>query len=158
MAVPESPDEAWPEGTWLGFDFGLRRIGVASGQTATRTAGPLDMVAHGKRAPDWAHLRRLISEWRPVGVVVGLPLGKDGEATPMSRRAKRFGRQLAEESGIALAFFDERLSSYAAEADFASRRAEGSARRKDAARLDATAAAIILQNWLQSLPQEDLLR
>jgi putative Holliday junction resolvase len=151
---PEGRQPPWPEGTWLGFDFGLRRIGVASGQTATGTAGPLDVVAHGNRAPDWPHLQRLLKEWRPVGVVVGLPLGKDGEETPMSRRARAFGKQLALESRAVLAFCDERLSSHAAGEQFAAQRAGGSARRKDAAKLDAKAAAIILENWLQSLSHE----
>lgn len=152
--MPENPSPAWPDGTWLGFDFGLRRIGVAVGQTATRTARPLAVVRHGDRAPDWRHLERLLDEWRPAGLVVGLPLGPEGDATPMSGRAKAFGRQLADRAGRPLAWSDERFSSQAAEARFADRRAAGAARRKDAASLDAMAAAIILENWLQSLPHE----
>lgn len=139
-----------PAGTWLGFDFGLKRIGVASGQTATGTAGPLDIVAHGPRQPDWDHIRALLKEWRPVGLVVGLPIGKDGEDTPLSRRARAFGKRLAEESGVMVLYQDERLSSWAVDEQFVAQRAMGTARRKDAARLDAKAAAIILQNWLQS--------
>jgi putative Holliday junction resolvase len=154
VAVPDGSTGAWPEGTWLGFDFGLRRIGVAVGQTATRTASPLVVVRHGDREPDWPHLNRLLDEWRPVGIVVGLPLGPEGEATPMSKRARAFGERLAGQGPLPVAWCDERLSSRDAERRFAANRAAGSARRRDAAQLDAMAAAIILENWLQSLPHE----
>lgn len=130
----------------------MRRIGVAVGQTATRTASPLAVVRHGNQSPDWDHLRRLLDEWRPLGLVVGLPLGAEGDATPMSQRARTFGEALAETTGLPVAWSDERLSSRAAEQRFAERRASGAARRKDASQLDAMAAAIILENWLQSLP------
>ncbi len=153
-AVPDSAPAAWPEGTWLGFDFGMRRIGVAVGQTATRTASPLVVVRHGDAGPDWPHLDRLIDEWRPAGLVVGLPLGKDGEPTPMSKRARAFGERLAEHASLPIAWCDERLSSRDAERRFAANRAAGSARRRDAAQIDAMAAAIILENWLQSQPHE----
>ncbi len=143
-----------PQGTWLGFDYGQRRIGVAVGQTATGTAGPLDVVRNTKAGPDWDHLQRLLAEWRPAGLVVGLPLGPAGESTLMSGRARAFGKRLKAASGLPVTWFDERLSSQAAERSFAAARAGGAARRKDAARLDAVAAAIILGNWLQSLPHE----
>lgn len=149
-AAPNSP----AHGTWLAFDFGLRRIGVAVGQTATGTANPLDVVRHGASEPDWDHLHRLVGEWRPSGLLVGLPLGPEGELTPMAGRARRFGERLAEDTGLPVAYSDERLSSRAAEGRFAEARARGAARRKDAAKLDAMAAAVILENWLQSLPHE----
>ena len=152
--MPESAERAWPVGTWLAFDFGLRRIGVAVGQTTTRTANPLAIVRHGETQPDWEHIRGLVDEWRPAGFVVGLPLGPEGEDTPMSKRAKAFGEALEAQFGRPVAWCDERFTSQAAEQRFADRRAAGAARRKDAALLDAMAAAIFLENWLQSLPHE----
>ena len=152
--MPEGASGAWPGGTWLAFDFGRRRIGVAVGQTMTRTANPLAVVRHGAAQPDWSHLRSLVGEWRPAGFVVGLPLGPEGEETPMSKRAKAFGAALEAEFDRPVAWCDERLTSQAAERHFADRRATGDARRKDAAQLDAMAAAIFLENWLQSLPHE----
>lgn len=149
--APEAPSALPPPGTWLAFDFGLRRIGVAVGQTATGTAAPLDVVRHGATDPDWVHLERLIEEWRPAGLLVGLPLGADGKATPMSGRARAFGNALGERVGLPVAWCDERLSSRDAERRFAEQRAAGTARRKAAARLDAMAAAIFLENWLQSV-------
>lgn len=151
--MPEGSGAATPEGTLLGFDFGLRRIGVAVGQTATRTANPLTVIRHGD-APDWDALAALMAEWRPAAAVVGLPLDGAGEETEMSRRARRFGAQLGDRFGLPVYFSDERLTSRAAEAGFAERRAAGRARRRDAAKLDAVAAGIILENWLGQLTPE----
>ena len=143
------PDTAPPHGYILGFDFGLRRIGVAVGQTATHTASSLETVSHG-REPDWIAITRLVKEWQPATLLVGLPLGPDGEETGMSTAARRFGAALEKRFSLAVAYADERLSSRAAADRFAEQRASGRARRKDASQLDAMAAQIILENWLQS--------
>jgi putative Holliday junction resolvase len=135
----------------LGFDFGLRRIGVAVGQTATRTASALRTVMHSDK-PDWRAIAELVEEWRPDGMVVGLPLDAEGGETEMSRAARRFAEALGKRFGKPVFLSDERLSSAAAEAAFASARAEGRARRRDGRKLDAVAAKIILENWLQSGP------
>lgn len=145
------PETADIRGNILGFDFGMRRIGVAVGQFATRTASALDTVAH-RDAPDWPSLDRLVREWKPAAVVVGLPLDLSGEETDLSRAARRFGAALEERYGVPAKFCDERLTSRAAESRFAEMRAAGNARRKDAGRMDAMAAQIILENWLQSSP------
>ena len=84
------PEAALPRGYILGFDFGLRRIGVAVGQGMTRTASSLETVSNGRK-PDWAAIDRLVEEWRPALLLVGLPLGEDGGETPMSGAARRFG-------------------------------------------------------------------
>lgn len=147
------PDAAAFRGSILGFDFGRRRIGVAVGQFATRTASALDTVAH-RDAPDWPAVDRLVREWKPSAFVVGLPLNLAGEETGSSRAARRFGSQLRERFDRPVHFFDERLTSKAAEARFAELRASGDLRRKHAGRMDAMAAQIILENWLQSVPDE----
>ena len=145
------PEAATLEGTLLGFDFGLRRIGVAVGQTATRTASALLSVSHSTR-PDWQAISKLIKEWRPAGLVVGLPLDASGHETQMSRAARQFAARLAQRFQKPVYFIDERLSSVQAQSQFVEARSAGRARRKDARRLDAVAAKIILENWLQSLP------
>lgn len=134
-------------GTLLGFDFGLRRIGVAVGQTATRTASPLTTVPHGKK-PDWRAIDSLVREWRPSGLVVGLALDGEGHETDMSRLARKFGKELEGRFERPVFYSDERLTSRAAESQFAEMRSSGVARRKDAGKLDAVAAKIILENWL----------
>ncbi len=143
------PEAAAVSGYILSFDFGFRRIGVAVGQTLTSTASALETVSHGQK-PDWAAIDRLVKEWRPALMLVGLPLGADGEETDMSKAARAFGAVLNERYSKPVDFIDERLTSRAAEERFAQARAAGSARRKDAAQLDAVAAQVICENWLQS--------
>ena len=144
------PENALPRGHILSFDFGLRRIGVAVGQTATDTASSLETVSH-RREPDWVAIDRLVKEWKPSTLLVGLPLGPEGEETEMSKAARRFGAALQKRFSLDLAFANERLSSRAARARFVELRASGSVRRKGVSQLDAMAAQIILENWLQSL-------
>jgi putative Holliday junction resolvase len=144
------PETARLRGYILCFDFGLRRIGVAVGQTATHTASCLETVSHG-REPDWVAIDRLVKEWQPSTLIVGLPLGPEGEETDMSKAARRFGADLQKRFPLELAYADERLSSRAASDRFIELRASGGLRRKGASQLDAMAAQIILENWLQSL-------
>ena len=145
------PETAKPRGYILSFDFGMRRIGVAVGQTTTCTASALETVAHS-RQPDWGAIDRLVKEWKPSLLLVGLPLGAEGEETDMSRAARRFGKALGSRYSLNVDYCDERLSSRVAEKRFAEQRASGNLRRKDAGRLDAMAAQVILENWLQSHP------
>lgn len=144
------PDSAIPRGYILGFDFGLRRIGVAVGQTATHTASALETIRRGKK-PDWPAIDRLVKEWQPTLLVVGLPAGAEGEETDMSRAARRFGGSLHNRYSLEVVFVDERLSSQAAQSRFVELRSSGSLRRKDAGQLDAVAARLILESWLESL-------
>jgi putative Holliday junction resolvase len=143
------PDAPRPGGYVLGFDFGKKRIGVAVGQTQTHTATSLQTVANGAQ-PDWQALDRLVEQWKPSLMVVGLPLGAEGEETDMSRAARQFGAALAARYTLEVEYMDERLSSHAAGSRFAELRAAGRLRRKHSRRLDAMAAQIILENWLQS--------
>ena len=145
------PEPAASRGTLLAFDFGIRRTGVAVGQTETRTANPLTTI-RTTGEPAWREISKLVEEWRPCALVVGLPLDAGGEETEMSRAARRFGRGLEKRFSITVYYMDERLTSRLAESQFADLRARGGARRKEARSLDALAAKIILENWLQSLP------
>ena len=145
------PESTFSRGPILAFDFGLRRIGIAIGQFTTMTAGSLETVSNGKE-PDWVAIDRLVNEWKPAQLLVGLPLGAEGDETEMSRAARKFGNQLLNRYSLQIDFADERLSSRAAESRFAELRAQGSLRRKHAQKLDAMAAQIILENWLQSNP------
>lgn len=143
------PDTDLPGGYILAFDYGLRRIGVAVGQFTTMTASSLEVVPNGKE-PDWGAIDRIVREWKPSAFVVGLPLGPEGDDTPMSQAAKKFAGRLQGRYSIPFHLQDERLSSQAAQARFVNLRAQGGARRKDVRQLDAAAAQIILENWLNS--------
>ncbi|MFC1689829.1 Holliday junction resolvase RuvX [Pseudomonadota bacterium] len=144
------PEPAQLRGYILCFDFGFRRIGVAVGQTATWTANSLQTVSH-RQQPDWPAIDRLVAEWKPSALVIGLPLGPEGEETDMSKAARAFGTALHKRYSVDTHFADERLSSRAAEERFIEGRASGQLRRKDSSRLDAMAAQVILENWLASL-------
>jgi putative Holliday junction resolvase len=143
------PERALPRGYILAFDFGLRRIGVAVGQTTTWTASALETVRNA-RQPDWAVIDRLVNEWKPELMLVGLPLGPRGEETAMSEAARRFAAILGERYPSPVEFVDERLTSRAAENRFANLRAAGALRRKNSDQVDAISAQIILENWLKS--------
>jgi len=120
-----------PAGCVLAFDFGLRHIGVAVGQTVTRTASPLETIRATNGRPDWKSVDRLVSDWRPCRLLVGLPLNMDDTESEMSERARVFARRLAARSGVEVTLVDERL---------ATRSATGSSH--------AAAAALIAESWL----------
>jgi putative Holliday junction resolvase len=124
--------------TVLGFDYGERRIGVAVGQTVSRTAGPLTTLPAKQGQPDWAALARLVAEWRPERFVVGLPTTVDGAPHPLREAIERFARRLEGRFRRPVVFVDERLSSWAA----------ASAIRGSRHGVDALAAARILETWL----------
>ncbi len=131
----------------LGFDYGRRRIGVATGQTVTGTATALTIVNAREGKPDWDAISALIREWQPELLVVGLPLNMDGSEQAMTQAARRFGNQLAGRYNLPVEFVDERLSSVEAEAS----RAQNT-RAPHRREIDSVAAQIILQDWLDSRP------
>lgn len=135
-------------GVLLGFDYGHRRIGVATGQTLTGTANPLTVIQSGVNGADWEAIDRLIREWGPSALVVGLPTHLDGSESDLTRTAREFGKALESRTGLPVHFADERYTSKEAASDFAHMRREGAARRKDRHLLDAMAAQRILEAFL----------
>ncbi len=80
--------------TLLGLDFGLKHIGVAVGQTITRSATPMTTVGAADGRPDWTALDALIREWQPERLIIGLPLNMEGKVSDMAKRAQRFANRL----------------------------------------------------------------
>ena len=138
------------DGTVLGFDVGMRRIGVAVGNAMTGGARAVAVVDVRDAGPEWAQVERLLREWRPDGLVVGDPMTLDGGDQPIRKRARAFALELKALFGVPVAMVDERSSSVEAAQRFARDRAAGNRRRRDAAALDAVAAAVILERWLES--------
>jgi putative Holliday junction resolvase len=132
----------------LGFDVGSRLTGVAIGNRLTATARALTTVAIREGGPDWNRLDALQREWQPDALVIGLPLTLEGTEQPASRRARAFAAQLQQRYHLPVEFVDERHSSQEAAQRFAAGRAAGLKRRRDAAAIDAEAAAVILERWL----------
>ncbi len=128
--------------TLLGFDFGLRKIGVAVGQTVTGTATALETVRAQGQRPDWKRLEAIIREWRPDAAVVGLPFNMDDSEEAWSERVHRFARQLHGRFGLSVHLIDERLTSLEAR-----RQLKIDLHTADD-RIDAHAARLILETWL----------
>ncbi|KAB7624463.1 Holliday junction resolvase RuvX [Alkalilimnicola sp. S0819] len=128
-----------PPGTYLAFDFGERRLGVAVGQSLTGSARPLETLDCRQGIP-WERLRALLDQWAPAGLVVGLPLHADGSPSAMSEAAERFARRLHGRYHLPVHHVAELLSSVEAEA-----RLRESGGHK--AGLDAVAAQVILETW-----------
>lgn len=138
-------------GTLLGFDFGLKRIGIAVGQGLTRTATPLATLRAMDGEPDWAAVTAVIETWRPQALIVGLPRNMDGGEHALAAAARGFGRRLEQRYGLPVHWIDERLSSREAEQQLA---ASGRPRRLKGRKgdIDKVAAQIILQTWLSQHP------
>ena len=141
------------DGTVLGFDVGARRIGVAVGSAFGSGARALAVVDVHGNAPDWPAIDKLRDEWRPDGLVVGDPMTLEGDDQPARKRAHAFARALHARYKLPVVLVDERSSSVEAAQRFALDRAEGRKRRRDAAALDAVAAAVIIERWLAA-PQD----
>ena len=126
----------------LGFDYGLKQIGVASGQTLTNSAEGIAILKAVDGIPDWAQVEKLLQEWQPDLVVVGLPLNMDDSESDLSSRARKFARRLQGRFGVQVEMVDERLTSR--EAKMLSRE-QGT---QDLTKIDHIAASLILQSWL----------
>ena len=136
--------------TILAFDFGSRWIGVAVGDTETRIASPLGMLQADAASRRMAEIESLLREWRPQRLLVGLPLAMDGTEHAMTRRARRFARQLESRFRLPVELADERLSSVAAESVL---REAGRGGRDHKHETHALAAKIILQGFLDESPR-----
>lgn len=135
--------------TVLAFDYGTRRIGVASGDTLTRTAAPRTAVHVGAAGPDWTAIGREISALRPVLLVVGAPYNADGSPGALTSAASAFAAELASRFGLPVQRVDERFSSLEASEALRAQRASGARRRRvRPGDVDSAAAAIILERWL----------
>ena len=142
MKDPNDENEASgkaPTVSFIAFDFGTTKIGVASGQTVTGSATPLPSVRYGRREPDWIAIERLIATWRPQLLLVGLPLNMDGTENDLCRLAKDFAMGLEERTGIAVELVDERLST---------REAYERRDQLGSGDIDSLSAQVIAETWL----------
>jgi len=140
-----------PVSTILALDFGLRRIGVASGDTLTRSARPRGAIGNGPSGPDWPALRKHLDDVRPARLAVGEPYNADGSASALTEKTRRFAAELHQRCSLPVDLVDERWSSQDAEERLRAARASGlKTRRVSAADVDATAAAVILERWFET--------
>ncbi|MFK7731339.1 MAG: Holliday junction resolvase RuvX [Pseudomonadales bacterium] len=136
------------QGTVLGFDFGLRQIGVAVLSAPMSFSTPLCVLRSRGEKPDWQALESVIKEWQPKLCVIGLPLNMDGSAGELDSRVKRFARQLegrfGTQYGFSTTLHDERLSSHEAKEMMSE---QGSSRDYVQNPADSLAAKVILDRW-----------
>ena len=126
----------------LGFDFGHKKIGVATGQSLTGNGSPLPALPSRQEKPDWGSIEALIKEWSPDALVVGLPLNMDDTESELSARARRFARQLNGRFHLPVWMVDERLSIREARAQLGD-----NAKRGPDSRVDSIAATLIIETY-----------
>jgi putative Holliday junction resolvase len=141
MAVEPKPTQ----GTVLGFDFGLRRTGVAVGDLGLGIAHPLCTVEGRSDEERFALIADLVVEWSPVLFVLGLPTQEDGSEHKLARPVRHFGRQLTRRFDVPVEFVDERLTSSEAQSNL---RSAGIGGREQKRVLDQAAAQVILESFL----------
>ena len=130
---------------YLCFDYGLKNIGVAVGNTLTNEARPLAILTAVNGKPRWEEIRALVEEWQPKAIIVGNPIDEDGRPSELSAKAAKFARQLEGRLGLKATLHDERFSSKEAKL-----RAKESGHKGDFMKqpIDDLAAALILESWL----------
>ena len=133
--------------TLLACDFGTKSIGVAIGQQITGSARPLTAIKARDGIPDWQLIERLLKEWQPDFVVVGLPLNMDGTEQPLTDRARKFSQRLHGRFGVRVELHDERLSTVEARAELF---AHGGFRALNKGSVDSLSAVIILESWFDT--------
>jgi len=131
--------------TLLGFDFGLKHIGVAVGQTLTCTTQPLLSLKAQKGVPNWNEIDKLIKTWQPQAIVIGIPLNMDGTEQPLTHAARHFANEIAQRYKITVHRVDERLSTKEARTQLF---ASGGYRALSKQAIDQRSAELILQSWL----------
>lgn len=145
--APAPPQSAAPR-LVLAFDYGRRRIGVACGDTVSRTARPLTGIANTATGPRWDSIESVLRDWRPALIVVGLPYNVDDSENAMTAAVRGFARELEARHGLTVGFVDERYSSLEAQSRLRSERESGVRKRRVAKPdVDAAAACVILERW-----------
>ncbi len=135
-----------PDGIYLGFDFGYKRIGVAVGQQLTCSASPLTTLNATLGVPNWDQIQTLITQWRPVEMIVGLPTCIDGTEQYTTAASKGFARQLRKRFLLPVHLVDERLSTMEARAYLFEK---GGYKKIKQTEVDSIAACVILEQWLR---------
>ena len=132
--------------TVLAFDFGTNSIGCAVGQSITGTAQGLPAFKAQDGIPNWDEIGKVISEWKPDVLVIGLPLNMDGTEQPLTQRAKKFANRLHGRFGIPIVLHDERLTTVEARSEIFAR---GGYKALKKSKIDSISACFILESWFE---------
>ncbi|PHM29792.1 Holliday junction resolvase RuvX [Xenorhabdus budapestensis] len=132
--------------TVIAFDFGTRSIGAAIGQEITSTARALDSFKAKEGSPNWDMIEKLLKEWQPDLVIVGLPLNMDGTEQLVTAQARKFANRLHGRFGIQVELHDERLTTVEARSHLFD---HGGYRALDKGKVDSASAVVILESWFE---------
>lgn len=144
--MPDTLNRKAPE-TLMGFDFGLKRIGVAFGQAITQSASPLVTLPAQNGIPNWEVLKKWIAEWQPKALVVGIPLLMDDREQPLTHLARKFANRLAAQTRLPVYHVDERLTTRAVRQELSERSDLKSFNHQ---KVDALAACLLVESWYQA--------
>lgn len=132
---------------FMGFDFGTKHIGIAIGQKLTCTVQPLTVLQSQFGVPNWKDIKDVYNTWKPMILIVGLPLKIDGSEQPITILAKRFATQLKEQLSVTVKMHDERFSTSEARLSYLEYYHNYSCTRLNV-QINAIAAGVILKSWL----------
>ena len=140
------PEHTTTNRTYIAFDYGERRTGVAVGQSITRTATPIKTITYTNKQPNWPEIEKLLGEWQPNEIIVGIPEDSD-ENKPLRKKIRRFCRELSQISDLPVTTHDETLTSDEAYQQLKNcrRQSKGKIDKKD---IDSLAAALLLESWM----------
>ena len=139
--------------TILAFDYGKKRIGVAIGQTITRTANCYPILPADKTGmPDWQQVKQLLKNWNITDILVGVPLNMDGTEQPMTQAAKLFCEELRKRFQLPVHEIDERLTTKSVRESLFQ---EGGYKALQKAPIDSLSAQLILEQWMNGIPDDD---
>ena len=123
----------------LSFDFGTKKIGVAVGQTKTRTSSPLEVILNKNNVTNWSKIHSIVEEWRPELILVGKPINMDGTDSDIMKTVNIFFKKLNKITNIPCEYVDERLTSFEARQNLLETKTD---------LVDAHAAKILIDHWL----------
>jgi putative Holliday junction resolvase len=133
--------------TVMGFDFGTKSIGIATGNSLTGSATPLVAIKAQDGIPNWDQIEVLLKEWQPDRLIIGLPLNMDGTEQELTQRARKFGNRLNGRFGYPIEFQDERLTTTDAKARLFEK---GGYKALAKGAVDNASAALIIESWFES--------
>ncbi|TNH04741.1 Holliday junction resolvase RuvX [Testudinibacter sp. TR-2022] len=139
--------------TALAFDFGVKSIGCAVGQSITGTAQALNAFKANDGIPNWDLIGKCLNEWKPQVVIVGLPLNMDGTEQDITQRARKFSQRIHGRFGIPVVLHDERLSTVEARSELFSRRGY---KALEKGKVDSISACIILESWFETHSSDEI--
>src|SRR5690606_10485238 len=135
--------------TLLAFDYGTKNIGAACGQTISRSVNTLPPLKAKDGIPEWPMIEKLLAEWKPDLVLVGLPINMDDSESELAVRARKFANRLHGRFGVKVELIEERLTSFAAKGEVMER---GGSRDYKKNPVDSIAARLIMESWFERNP------